>query len=57
MAAIIIVILSFILTAKIGKIVFRNTIATGTTYGGGYIAIWAIVMTVLSCIARSIGVI
>lgn len=54
---IVIVILSFIISYKICKVINQNTIGTTTAYLGRAIVVWVIVIAVLSVIANKIGLI
>lgn len=54
---IVIVILGIIITAKIGGILFRNTIGTTTAYASRYLAVFMIVMGILAGLCDKIGLI
>lgn len=55
--AVIIVILSFIISYKICKVINRNTIGTTHAYLSRAIFVWAIVLGILAGIANKIGLI
>lgn len=54
---IVVVILAVIITAKIGGILFRNTIGTTTAYASRYLAVFMIVVGVLAGLCAKIGLI
>lgn len=55
MVAIICIILAIVLTAKLGKVLFRNTIGTTFAYAKRYMLIFFIILFVLAGICRTIG--
>ena len=55
--AMVILILSFIISYKICKFINRNTIGTIMIYWVRAIVVWAIVVSLLSAIANEIGLI
>lgn len=57
MVGIIIVILAVIITAKIGGILFRNTIGTTSAYAYRYFAVFLIVLGILAGLCSKIGII
>ena len=55
--AIVILILSVIISNKICKVINRNTIGTITAYLTRAIVVWAMVLGILSAIANGLGLI
>ena len=55
--AIVLFIISIIITAKICKIIFRNTIGTSMAYMTRAFIVWVFVMGILSALCRYIGLI
>ncbi len=54
---IILFIISLIITSKICKIIFRNTIGTGMAYMTRAFIVWMFVMGILAAICNSVGII